>query len=171
MGNKIRSGGVIALPHPAASAVADIVDSAIKGIQPGDLLFFDAGTGRVKPANTFTWDTNTLTTQTAFALRFCGVAKSVVDGNTRDATELPVDIGNDEEFVFDCVAATYAPGDLLAPAKQAGGNALERATLDKASVTAAAAIFKVTRPTGANATKVYCKIVWGSLGNVNRLYP
>lgn len=169
MGNKLRSGDQFALPHPAQSANVDLVDSAIKGILPGDILFFDSGTGRVKSANTFTWDTNTLTTQTAFALRFAGVATAVVDGNTKDGDQFTV--LQEGEFVFDCVSATYAPGELLAPAKQAGGNALERATLDKASVNAAAAIFKVTRPTGANATKVYCKPVWGSLGNVNRLYP
>ena len=95
------------------------VDSATV-IEKSDLVFLDSDD--VKPASSFTWDTDLATTQSAFAAVFMGVAhEQSADGDTEP---ISVDLSPDAVYEFDVASATYEVGDLLGPDKDGGNNNL-----------------------------------------------
>ena len=113
-------------------------------IARGDMLFLD--TDDVKPASSFTWDTNIATTQTAFAVKFAGVAAEAHAAGV--AGVISVDVSPLSVWEMDQASATAEVGGPLAPAKQSG-NALENQKLVAAA--ASASIGRVhTRLASAN---------------------
>lgn len=115
-------------------------------ISKGDLVFYDSGT--VKPASSFTWDTDLATTQGAFAAAFVGVA---LEGSASgETTPISVDTGSISVWEMDCASTSFAAGASVGPAKQSG-NALENKKL--ASAVAAASIGRVHLGT-SSATRV-----------------
>ena len=94
--------------HGQVDLVKARVDSGTV-IEAGDLVFLD--TDDVKPASSFTWDTDLATTQGNFAASFLGVAhKQSADGDTDPIT---VDISPHAVYEFDANSATYEVGDIL----------------------------------------------------------
>lgn len=95
------------------------VDSATV-IEKGDLVYLD--TDDVKPASSFTWDTDLATTQAAFAAAFLGVAHE--QSASGDTDPISVDLSPDAVYEFDVASATYEVGDMLGPDKDGGNNKL-----------------------------------------------
>lgn len=111
-------------------------------IEVGDLVYFYVSTDvkYIKPASSFTWDTNILTTQKAYKLVHAGVAKQA---SPADSTKvILVDASPHATFRFPCDAAKFTQGDLIAPAK-AAGNALEKQKVVETD-NAAAAILRIS---------------------------
>ena len=80
-------------------------------IEAGDLVFLD--TDDVKPASSFTWDTDLATTQSAFAASFIVVAhQQSASGDTDDVS---VDLSPHAIYEFDVNSAVYEVGDALGP--------------------------------------------------------
>jgi hypothetical protein len=86
----------------------------------GDLCYWDDSAKLIKPASSFSWDTDLLTTQTAYALVHLGVAlesKGASDGTV----VMHVDISPQSFFDFTIVAGTaYKIGQTFGPAKDTG---------------------------------------------------
>lgn len=129
-----------------------------QAVAVGDIVGLSSG-NTVRAEDT-TWDTNTATTQAAFALLFLGVsgqrktaAVARVDGNGEDNR---IRIDADGIWEFDCASATFAVGDLVGPAKQTG-NALESQKV-VAVATENLAIGRVAEA-GASVTRVKVKIL------------
>jgi len=124
-------------------------------IKRGDLLYFytSSNVRYVKPASSFTWDTNILTTQKAFKLVFAGVAQDGSDAlQTKD---IVVDGSPHAQFRFDCAAAMFTQGACVAPAKQSGADLLMDQTVVAVSGQADACIARVAENyRSANVTKV-----------------
>lgn len=121
-----RQGPVVTQGYPVDSATA---------IAKGDMLFLD--TDDVKPAASFTWDTNLATTQGAFAAVFVGVACDPhVAGS--GATTMTVDTGPLSVWEFDQASDSVVTGGMLGPAK-ASGNALENQKLVESAAVASIA--------------------------------
>lgn len=115
-------------------------------ISKGDLLFLDSGT--VKPAASFTWDTNIATTQAAFAAVFVGVA---AEGSANgESAPVSVDTGSISVWEMDCASASFVSGGPVGPAK-ASGNALENQKL--VTAVAASSIGRV-HVSGTSVTRV-----------------
>jgi hypothetical protein len=102
-------------------------------IEPGDMLFLD--TDDVKPASSFTWNTDLATTQAAFKDQFVGIAMeahpSGVAGNILVMTK--------GVFEMECPSTTWQPGALVGPDK-ASGNALLSQTVETAVAASACGI-------------------------------
>ncbi len=115
-------------------------------IAKGDMVFLDSGT--VKPAASFTWDTNIATTQASFAAVFVGVA---LEGSASGETApISIDTGSISVWEMDCASATFVAGGPVGPAK-ASGNALENQKL--VTAVAASSIGRV-HVAGASVTRV-----------------
>lgn len=122
-------------------------------VSVGDLVGLSSG--NVVTAAATTWDTNTATTQAAFALLFLGVAAqrkvaSVprIYGNSQD---LIIRVDTAGEYEFDCASATFAVGDLVGPAKDTGNALLSNKVV--AVATENLAIGRVTKA-GTSITRV-----------------
>lgn len=121
------------------------VDSAIV-IEKGDMLFLN--TDDVRPASSFTWDTNLATTQAAFAAVFVGIAhESSASGST---TPIDVDTSHDSVYEMDCASDTYITGAPLGPDENS--STLHDQTLEDAA--AANAIARVHTPATSATTKI-----------------
>lgn len=100
-------------------------------VNVGDLVYLDqsASPYTVKPAMSFTWTTNLVTTQTNFVKQFIGVAAQAYDGSAfvnGAPAAYGIQDGNlrvDTAGVFDfaCASATWNAGDLVGP-DQDGAN-------------------------------------------------
>ena len=86
------------------------VDSATV-IEAGDMVYLD--TDDVKPASSFTWDTDLPTTQAAFAAVFLGIAHQQSASGETDP--ISVDLSPNSVYEFNVNAATYEVGDVLGP--------------------------------------------------------
>lgn len=95
------------------------VDSATV-IEKSDLVYLD--TDDVKPASSFTWNTDLPTTQAAFAAVFLGVAHE--QSASGDVDPISVDLSPDAVYEFDVASGTYEVGDVLSPDEAAGGSQL-----------------------------------------------
>jgi hypothetical protein len=137
-----RSGVTQLLRCPVASATV---------IEPGDLVYLDAGS--VKPAADFPWTTDLATTRGNFAASFLGIAYSgSADGETDDVS---VDIS--PLAVYELAASTgeYEVGALLAPAETI--DALSNRTVETA-LTSAESIARAFAATPSNSPTVRCCI-------------
>lgn len=113
----------------------------------GDLVFLD--TDDLKPAASFTWNTNIATTQGDFAAKFAGVALTASASGETDPVQ--VDIGPACVYEMDIASATPVQGDSYGPAK-ASGNALENQKL--VSATATSCIARIAKRYTAATTRV-----------------
>src|SRR5262245_26551848 len=129
-----------------------------QAVAPGDLVGLSSG--NVVRAEDTAWDTNTATTQLAFAALFLGVS-----GQRKSANVARVDANGEDNrirvdasgvFEFDCAAANFAVGDLVGPAK-ATGNALESQKV-AAVATENLAVGRVVEP-GSSVTKVKVRVL------------
>jgi len=85
------------------------VDSATV-IEAGDMVYLD--TDDVKPASSFTWDTDLATTQASFAASFLGVAHQ--QSASGDTDDISIDLSPHAVYEFDVDSAQYEVGDALA---------------------------------------------------------
>lgn len=122
-------------------------------IEIGDLVEM-ASNGDVVPAKDRAWNTDLPTTQSGFHDVFLGVATQ----RSRSGDVEAIRVATSGVFEFDCAAATFELGVLVAPAKQAG-NALESQKV--VALTAGnenKAIGRVAKRYGANTTRVLVEI-------------
>ena len=87
-------------------------------IEIGDLVWQD--TDDAKPAGSFTWDTDLVTTQDGFADKFLGVAMQ----RSRSGDTAPIRVATTGVFEFDCASGTFELGEMVGPAGNTGGTAL-----------------------------------------------
>ncbi|GIX05586.1 MAG: hypothetical protein KatS3mg114_1455 [Planctomycetaceae bacterium] len=81
-------------------------------LQPGDLVYLDAG--RARAADQFPFDTDAATTRAAFAAQFLGVCLDAsAAGETADVT---VDLSPLAVYEFAVVEGTFSLGAYVAPA-------------------------------------------------------
>jgi hypothetical protein len=119
-------------------------------IDIGDLLFWDATNGAVRPAAAVS-GTDYATKAANFAAAFVGVAMSAHAANTTD----DVMVATDGDFEYDCPTGTaYAPLDGV---QIGNGSAVANQTVVK-TATAANMIGKVIAPKGSAATKARVRI-------------
>lgn len=130
-------------------------DSA-QTVAVGDMCFLN--TDDARRASQFTWDTNTATTQRAFAKEFLGV--SADRSRAADTDDIQVDAAGVKELI--CVAATFEIGDMVAPTK-ASGNNLEDQTII-AVTDKSLAIGRVAKRYGSNTTAVLIELFPLKLG-------
>lgn len=136
----------------------------------GDLMGTVSATGIGYRASSETWNTDLATTQTAFALRFAGVAEQGktaaenIYGNG-EALKLKMRLAAGGVHRYACAAGTYKIGDYVGPAKQTG-NALEDQTLALVA-SEALAIGKVVGGEGVNPGYIDVEI----LSRVFRVAP
>lgn len=125
----------------------------------GDLSFIDtADNYYIKPAGSFTWDTDLATTQANFHPLFVGVAAQAYDGTNASAYGIKdgkLRIDTDGVFEFATASASYKVGDLVGPAKQTG-NLLEPQKV-AAVANEGRAIGRVTEET-SSSTRVKVRI-------------
>ncbi len=128
-------------------------------IAVGDMVFLD--TDDVKPASSFTWDTNLATTQASFANAFLGIAMSSHASGSA-VTNFPVNISPHATYKMTCASATFEIGATLGPAK-ASGNALENQKL-VAAVAASSVARCRKRHASASTTVVanFQSAYWGA---------
>ncbi len=159
----VKSDATLGFPFASAADSADLLNAAIIGAQSGDLMYYDAASGTVKPANTFTWGASESATQRAFANAFAGVAIGGVRKDDPEREEAVSAFG--QIYQVSVAAAAYEVGDLLGVAKQAGGNALERSICTLVT-DPEAAIFRVVKKTGAGSTLVWAVPIFRLFGVV-----
>jgi hypothetical protein len=122
-------------------------------IEVGDLVEMAAG-GDVTPASLHAWNTDLATTQDEFQNTFLGVAMQ----RSRAGDVEPIRVATSGMFEFDCAAATFELGALVAPAKQSG-NALEnQKTAALAAGNEAKAIGRVAKRYGTSTTRALVEI-------------
>jgi hypothetical protein len=80
-------------------------------LEPGDLVWLDGDD--LKPAADFPFDTDLDTTRAAFAAVFLGVCQQYSAAG--DTADVSVDLSPLAVYEFDCDAATFEVGSLLAP--------------------------------------------------------
>lgn len=115
-------------------------------ITKGDMLFLDSGT--VKPAASFTWDTNIATTQAGFAAVFVGIAYTASASGETDPVQ--VDVSAESVWEFDMASATLVVGTPMGPAK-ASGNALENQKV--VAAVAASSVFRASENYASATTR------------------
>lgn len=98
--------------------------TASTAVAPYDLLYQDATTKKLLPADSYTWDTNIATTQGTFKDQFAGIATQQRLAAQTDTPDMPLATGG--VFLCDCAAlgAASPAGTYWGPAKQSG-NLLE----------------------------------------------
>lgn len=86
----------------------------------GAHMWWDATNKCARPASVFTWNTDLATTQGLFHDLYLGAAgSSKIAGDTKSCV-----VNQTGRHDYDCASASFDPGALVGPAKQAG-NALE----------------------------------------------
>lgn len=150
--------------HGQRRLIKGRVDSA-QVIEIGDMVFLN--TDDLRPASSYTWDTNLATTQASFAAVFVGIAcESSASGET---DPISVDVSADSVYEFTVASATYEIGDDLGPdanttpsPDQLEDQVLE-ATSSRANAIAVAHEYKASA-----ATKLHVSFYSGYFGsNVN----
>lgn len=126
-------------------------------VNTGDLCYVDtADSYTVKPAMSFTWTTNLVTTQGNFVPVFAGVAAQPYDGSNASAYGIQdgtLRIDTSGVFDFACASATFNAGDLVGVAQDGANSNLAGQTV--APVAAVAdAIGRVVQPYPTATTTV-----------------
>jgi hypothetical protein len=111
---EIRPDGTLLFVCPVATATP---------IEIGDLLWYNQGDMTAHPAADFSYCTGDLeATQEGFAAVFLGCALS--QHRAGDAVVTTVNVAPEGEHVYDCAAAQFDVGDLVAPDDNGAGDAL-----------------------------------------------
>src|SRR5262245_49965638 len=118
----------------------------------GDLVYWDAAAGFVKPASSLPDGGTAAATRASFAPLFMGISNSQQKAD--DATGRNARILIDRVVEFPCISGTFAVGDLVAPAYSAG---LADQVLDK-TATAGEAIGKVVKRYTTATTRVKVRL-------------
>lgn len=151
-----RQGRSVLKKMPVASATV---------IARGDVLFYDTTDHVVKPAADFTWDSDLVTTQAAFAEVFAGIAEEASASGETD----PVSVETSPEAVYeiDVPSGTYHQDDEFANDK-ASGNALLSQTLEQAiSTLSIAKCFKNMTAAGTRVWVTFAPALNTNSSNVN----
>jgi len=110
-------------------------------IEVGDLVWLD--TDDVKPATSFTWNTDLATTQAAFAVNFLGVAQEASASGQTD--EISIDISPLAVYEMDAASATYEIGDPVGPDQTGSGSSATLMDQQLEAAVAASAIARVVK--------------------------
>lgn len=123
-------------------------------IERGDLIATKAASDPGDPysAADQAWDTDLATTQTAFALRFLGVALD----RSRSGDVDPIRANTSGVHKFSCASAAWELGALVGPAKQSG-NLLENQKVASVA-TEALAIGRIAKRYGSAVTEVEVEV-------------
>lgn len=123
----------------------------------GDLLYVDTADGNtVKPAGSYTWDTNLATTQASFHDLFAGVSNQAA---LAAQTGRRIVVSTKGVFKFPCAAlgAALRAGSLVGLAKQSG-NLLEPQKLASVA-TVDLAVGRLAEDAAAGATNLLVEII------------
>lgn len=123
-------------------------------IQVGDLVAMESN--KAVPVASFTWTTDTATTQTNFAAAFIGLSAARSRAATTDARDLEISVDIDGNVEFDAVSGTYTVGQYLGCAKDTGNNLKQTV---EGVATKARAIAVVVKDSGASATRVLARLI------------
>ncbi|MEM6329105.1 MAG: hypothetical protein AAF790_02535 [Planctomycetota bacterium] len=127
------------------------VDSATV-IEIGDLIFFD--TDDAKPASLQVDQGTEAINQEVFHDKFAGVAMQCSAAGETAA----IRVATTGVFEFGCPAATYQVGDMLGPAENSGGTALEDQVLDKV-LSPSSAVGRCAKQVNPAGTRVHVDVV------------
>lgn len=120
-------------------------------VTKGDMMFLD--TDDVKPAGSYTWDTDIATTRASFNNVYVGVAaEGRASGDS--ATTIAIDVNPESVWEYDQAADAVLTGGLIGPAK-ASGNALESQKVQEVA-SAAHAIGRCHLGVTSSATRIQC---------------
>ncbi len=150
-------GGFVAIPCPVKLTSTAPTNT----IAVGDLVGIESG--YAVPAHAFTWDTDTATTQTAFAAAFRGVSNSRSRAGVAFATDprdqaITVNDDSDAEYRGYLLAAAQLDiGSYVGPAKNASANLLTQSLIG--GLTKARSIGIVSRRMTASGTVVFYKLI------------
>jgi hypothetical protein len=123
-------------------------------INQGDLVAMISN--KVVAAASYTWTTDTATTQTNFAAAFVGMSTGRSRIDSTDPLDLELPIQMDGTIEFDAVSASYTIGQYLGCAKDTGNNLKQTV---EGVATKARAIAIVVKDSGASATKVLARLI------------
>ena len=143
MANKVR------LRSGRVQLIKVRVDSATV-IEVGDMVWLDVDDA--KPATSFPWNTNLLTTQGDFAAQFLGIAHE--QSKSGDTAPISVDISPSSVYEFDANSATYEVGAALGPDQNGGNLQLMNQQLEAAVGTSAIARAVEYKATASTALRV-----------------
>lgn len=118
----------------------------------GAMLYLDTTTTPdvVRPASEFTWDTDTATTQAAFANLFVGIALEPKAAG--ESKKISVDVSGDSVYEFDVASGVFETAQTFGPAKQASANLLEDNKV--ASAVAASSVARLHEQQPVASTRV-----------------
>lgn len=131
-------------------------------IEAGDMVFLD--TDDVKPASSFTWDTNLATTQGNFAAVFAGIAAEPHPDGV--AGSILVDVSPNAIYEFEVASASFQVGALLGPDK-ASGNAILSQVLETAAAGASIAKAAEAKASATSLLVTFASALTTASCNVN----
>lgn len=100
-------------------------------IAVGDLVA--AVSSKAVPAHGIAWDTDLVTTQTAFAAAFLGASESRSRLGNTDPRDLRIAANMDGTYDFSCVSANFTVGQYVGAAKDTGNALLSGVVVGVAS--------------------------------------
>ena len=124
--------------------------------EEGDILYWDSSAAKVKPASSYTWDTNLATTQASFTNVFVGICRELHDPNVLGAanhTMVSVDVSTESVYECDMTSGTLTAVSGLGISDAGSGTALVDQTL-AVTATAANMIARVAESKPGTQTKV-----------------
>jgi hypothetical protein len=149
------------------NAISMIPDTAA-AIHVGDLVFRDPTSYKARPASGMANQGSEGNNQYEFHNLFAGVA--LKRGGALESGEVSFNlnplpsqilVATTGDFEFDCAATAWQPGDLVGPANNTGGTALEGQTVKKVTTQARSIGVAVPSPTsiGQSKTTVIVRIM------------
>lgn len=127
----------------------------------GDILYYDSSAAKVKPATSYTWDTNIATTQGTFTNVFCGICWELHDPAAFGATyhtTISVDVSTESIYEYPMTSGTLTAVNLFGIGDAGSGTALVDQLL-VITATAANAI-AVTADNNKLGTATTCRVTF-----------
>jgi hypothetical protein len=149
---------------PIADVIDDLPPPASLAESIGDLLYYDAATGTVKPFSAKTTLASEVLDQIDAAAKFVGVSNSARIATQTDTTG-QMRVITDRVFEFPCPSQTFDVGDYVGPTWN-GGAALVDQFVTKVA-RRSLSIGRVVKKYGSATTLVKCRL----LGRISQPHP